>query len=170
VTTGGFSPKRLARVRDVLERHVEAGYVPGAVAVVARHGEVHIEATGTLAFEGAGSRTPMAAGTICRTGSMTKPVVAACAMTLVEDGTLRLDDPVDEFLPELADMSVLADPDGPLEETVPAKRQITLRDLPTFTLGTGIVVAEPGTIPIADALNALQSDEPGPRRMSGFAG
>jgi CubicO group peptidase (beta-lactamase class C family) len=104
----------------------------------------------------------MAADTICRTGSMTKPVFAACAMTLVEDCTLRLDDPVDEFLPELADMTVLADPDGPLEETVPAKRPITLRDLLTFTLGTGIVTAEPGTIPIADALNALQSDEPGP--------
>jgi CubicO group peptidase (beta-lactamase class C family) len=137
-------------------------HVPGAVAIVARHGEVHIEATGNLAFAGAGSRTPMAADTICRTGSMTKPVVAACAMTLVEDCTLRLDDPVDEFLPELADMSVLAHPSGPLEDTVPAKRPITLRDLLTFTLGTGIVVAEPGTIPIADALNALQSDEPGP--------
>jgi CubicO group peptidase (beta-lactamase class C family) len=104
----------------------------------------------------------MAADTICRTGSMTKPVVAACAMTLVEDCTLRLDDPVDEFLPELADMTVLADPDGPLDETVPAKRPITLRDLLTFTAGTGIVPAEPGTIPIADALNALQSEEPGP--------
>ena len=162
MTAGGFSSKRLARVRDVLVRHVDAGYVPGAVAVVARHGEVHIEATGNLAFAGAGSRTPMAADTICRTGSMTKPVVAACAMTLVEDGTLRLDDPVDEFLPELADMSVLADPDGPLEDTVPAERPVTLRDLLTFTLGTGIVVAEPGTIPIADALNALQSEEPAP--------
>ena len=160
MTTGGFSSKRLARVRDVLTRHVDAGYVPGAVAVVARHGEVHIEATGNLAFEGAGSGTLMAADTICRIGSMSKPIVAACAMTLVEDCTLRLDDPVDEFLPELADMTVLADPNGPLEETVPAKRPITLRDLLTFTLGTGIVVAEPGTSPIADALNALQSDEP----------
>ena len=117
---------------------------------------------GNLAFEGPGSGTPMAADTICRTGSMTKPVVAACAMTLVEDCTLRLDDPVDEFLPELADMTVLADPDGPLDETVPAKRPVTLRDLLTFTLGTGIVVAEPGTVPIADALSALQSDEAGP--------
>ena len=162
MTTGGFSPKRLARVRDVLERHVDAGFVPGAVAVVARHGEVHIEATGNLAFEGAGSGTPMAADTICRTGSMTKPIVAACAMTLVEDCTLRLDDPVDALLPELADMTVLADPDGPLEDTVPAKRPVTLRDLLTFTFGTGIVVAEPGTIPIADALSALHSDEPGP--------
>ena len=119
MTGGGFSSKRLTRVREVLSRHLDAGYVPGAVAVVARHGEVHVEAMGNLAFEGAGSRTPMAADTICRTGSMTKPIVAACAMTLVEDCTLRLDDPVDELLPELADMSVLADPNGPLEQTVP---------------------------------------------------
>ncbi len=160
MTSGGFSSKRLTRVRDVLSRHLDAGYVPGAVAVVARHGEVHIEAMGNLAFEGEGSRTPMAADTICRTGSMTKPIVAACAMALVEDCTLRLDDPVDEFLPELADMSVLADPSGSLDETVPAKRPITLRDLLTFTLGTGIVVAEPGTIPIADALNALEPPPP----------
>jgi CubicO group peptidase (beta-lactamase class C family) len=162
VTTGGFSSKRLARVRDVLSRHLDAGYVPGAVAVVARRGEVHIEAMGTLAFEGEGSRTPMAADTICRTGSMTKPIVAACAMTLVEDCTLRLDDPVDEFLPELADMTVLADPNGPLEDTVPAGRPITLRDLLTFTLGTGMVPAPPGTVPISDALNALQGDDPEP--------
>jgi len=162
VTSGGFSPKRLARVRDVLARHLDAGYIPGAVAVVARRGEVHIEAMGNLAFEGEGSRTPMAADTICRVGSMTKPVVAACAMTLVEDCTLRLDDPVDEFLPELAGMTVLADPDGPLDQTVPAERQVTLRDLLTFTFGIGIVVAEPGTVPIADALNALYGEEPAP--------
>ena len=160
MTAGGFSPKRLTRVRDVLERSVDSGFVPGAVAAVARHGEVRIEATGTLAFEGAGSRTPMAADTICRLASTTKPVVAACAMTLVEDCTLRLDDPVDEFLPELADMRVLADPDGPLEDTVPANRPVTLRDLLTFTFGTGMVAAEPGTVPIADALNTLQIDEP----------
>jgi CubicO group peptidase (beta-lactamase class C family) len=162
VTSGGFSSKRLTRVRDVLGRYLDAGYVPGAVAVVARHGEVHIEAMGNLAFEGPGSETPMAADTICRTGSMSKPIVAACAMTLVEDRTLRLDDPVDEFLPELADMTVLGDPNGPLEDTVPAKRPVTLRDLLTFTFGTGIVVAEPGTVPIADALSALQGDEPSP--------
>ena len=118
MTTGGFSSKRLARVRELLERHVDSGFVPGVVAVLARHGEVHIEATGNLAFEGAGSRTPMAGDTICRMGSMTKPIVAACAMTLVEDCTLRLDDPVDDLLPELADMTVLADPNGPLDDTV----------------------------------------------------
>ncbi|HZC27436.1 MAG TPA: serine hydrolase domain-containing protein [Actinopolymorphaceae bacterium] len=161
MTTGGFSPKRLTRVREVLERYVDSGIVPGAVAAVARHGEVHIEAAGTLAFEGEGSGTPMAADTICRIASTTKPIVAACAMTLMEDCTLRLDDPVDDFLPELADMRVLADPDGPLDDTVRANRPTTLRDLLTFTLGTGIVPAEPGTVPIADALTALQSEEAG---------
>jgi len=155
VTAGGFSLKRLARLRALLERHVAAGFVPGIVAAVARHGHVHIEATGNLAFEGAGSSTPMAADTICRMGSMTKPIVAACAMTLVEDCTLRLDDPVDDLLPELADMKVLADPDGPLTETVAANRSITLRDLLVYTLGTGMVPAPPGTVPIADALDAL---------------
>ncbi|WP_309139973.1 serine hydrolase domain-containing protein [Micromonospora sp. 4G55] len=160
MTTGGFSSKRLARVRELLARHVDSGFVPGALAVLARHGEVHIEATGSLAFEGAGSGRPMAGDTICRLGSMGKPIVAACAMTLVEDGILRLDDPVDDLLPELADMTVLADPDGPLEDTVPARRTITLRDLLTYTLGTGMVPAEPGTVPIADALNALGKPPP----------
>jgi CubicO group peptidase (beta-lactamase class C family) len=130
------------------------------MVVLARHGEVQVEATGSLAFEGAGSSTPMAGDTICRLGSMSKPIVAACAMTLVEDGTLRLDDPVDDLLPELAGMTVLADPDGPLEDTVAATRPITLRDLLTYTLGTGMVPAEPGTIPIADALDALGEPPP----------
>jgi CubicO group peptidase (beta-lactamase class C family) len=160
VATGGFSSKRLARVRELLERRVESGFVPGMVAVLARHGEVQIEATGTLAFEGPGSSTPMAADTICRMGSMTKPIVAACAMTLVEDCTLRLDDPVDDFLPELANMTVLADPYGPLGNTVAAIRPITLRDLLTYTLGTGMIPAEPGKVPIADALDALGNPPP----------
>ena len=160
MTTGGFSSTRLGRVRALLERHVHAGFVPGVVAVLARHGEVHIEAVGTLAFEGAGARTPMAPDTICRIASMTKPIVAACAMTLVEDGTLRLDDPVDDLLPELAEMTVLADPHGPLHDTVPATRPITLRDLLAFTLGTGMVPAEPGTVPIADALAAHGAPSP----------
>ncbi|MEY8042335.1 serine hydrolase domain-containing protein [Saccharopolyspora cebuensis] len=166
MTRGGFSAKRLTRVRDVLERRVDSGHAPGAVGVVARHGEVHVVATGTLAFEGAGSRMPMAADTICRIASMTKSIVAACAMTLVEDCTLRLDDPVDEFLPELSDMTVLVDPNGPLDDTVPAKRSITLWDLLTCRLGTGTVLAEPGTIPIVDALDAIDRgdhpDDPGP--------
>lgn len=160
MTKGGFSTRRLVRVRQQLQRHVDAGFVPGAMAVLARHGEVHVEAVGTLAFQGAGSNTPMAADTIWRTGSMTKPIIAACVMTLVEDGTLRLDEPVDDLLPELADMTVLADPDGPLENTVAANRPITLRDLLANTAGTGMVPAAPGTIPIADALDALTYPSP----------
>lgn len=155
MAVGGFSTRRLVRVRELLERQVDSGFVPGVVAVLARHGEVHVEAVGTLAFEGVGSGTPMAGDTICRMGSMTKPIVAAAAMTLVEEGILRLDDPVDDLLPELAEMAVLADPGGPLARTVPAYRPITLRDLLTSTLGTGMVPAEPGTVPIADALDAL---------------
>ncbi|MEU4767622.1 serine hydrolase domain-containing protein [Actinosynnema sp. NPDC023794] len=155
MTTGGFSSKRLARVRELLERHVESGFVPGAVGVLARRGEVHVEATGALAFEGAGSSAPMAADTICRLASMTKPIVAACAMTLVDDCTLRLDDPVDDLLPELADMTVLANPHGPLDDTVAAQRPITLRDLLTYTSGIGVIPTKPGRVPIVDAVNAL---------------
>jgi CubicO group peptidase (beta-lactamase class C family) len=155
--TGGFSGRRLGRLRGQLQRRVDSGFVPGALAVLARHGEVHVEAVGTLAFEGAGSTTPMAMDTICRLGSMTKPLVAACAMTLVEDGTLRLDDPLDEFLPELAGLTVLADPAGPLDDTVPADRPATLRDLLTYTVGTGMVDA--GT-PIADAVGVLDRAVP----------
>jgi CubicO group peptidase (beta-lactamase class C family) len=157
-----FSSKRLDRMRDLLERLVDSGFAPGAVFAVARRGEVHIRAAGFLALEGAGSQAPMASDTIFRIASMSKPVVAACAMTLVEDCTLRLDDPVDGFLPELADMTVLADPNGPLDDTVPAERPITLRDLLTFRLGTGMVIAEPGTVPISDALDALRLVQEGP--------
>ena len=60
MTTGGFSSKRLARVRDVLGRHVDAGYAPGAVAVLARHGEVHIEAIGILKPGPSKARLPVA--------------------------------------------------------------------------------------------------------------
>ncbi|HZQ49148.1 MAG TPA: serine hydrolase domain-containing protein [Candidatus Dormibacteraeota bacterium] len=140
----------------MLARLVDAREVPGAVAAVMRHGEVHVEAVGNLAFEGAGANTPMGADTIFRLASMTKPIVAACAMSLVEDGTLRLDDAVDPYLPELANMRVLAHPRGPLDDTMPAKRQITLRHLLDYSLGTGMVVGtEPGQVPIADALNEL---------------
>ncbi|GIJ46244.1 serine hydrolase [Virgisporangium aliadipatigenens] len=157
---GGFSPKRLVRLREFLQRQVDSGFVPGVTAVLARHGDTYAETIGTLAFEGAGAQRHMAGDTICRMGSMSKPIVAACAMTLIEDCTLRLDEPVDALLPELADMSVLVDPDGPLDRTVPANRPITVRDLLDGTLGTGMVPAEPGTVPIADALATVRRTTP----------
>ncbi|MFF0267992.1 serine hydrolase domain-containing protein [Kribbella sp. NPDC004536] len=152
MTAGGFSSKRLVRLRALQERYVASGLVPGMVAVLARRGEVYVEATGRLAFEGAGAQVPMATDTVVRMASMTKPVVAACVMTMIEDCTLRLDDPIDEFVPELANMRVLADPSGPLEDTVAAARSITVRDVLTFTLGTGMA---PEDSPISAAMDKL---------------
>ncbi|MBP2352889.1 CubicO group peptidase (beta-lactamase class C family) [Kribbella aluminosa] len=146
-----FSAKRLMRLRTVLEQRVESGAVPGVLAVLARRGEVHVEAVGSLAFDG--GSTAMATDTIVRMASMSKPIVAACAMTLIEDCTLRLDDPVDDLVPELASMRVLADPAGPVEDTVAAARPITVRDVLAFTLGTGMVPAE---TPISDALDTVR--------------
>ncbi|GAA3453244.1 serine hydrolase domain-containing protein [Dactylosporangium matsuzakiense] len=160
MASGGFSARRLVRLRDRLERLVDAGFVPGGLALLARHGAVHAEAVGRLAFDGPGSATAFGADTICRLGSLSKPVAAACLMTLVEDGTVRLDDPVDDLLPELAGMRVLTDPGGPVEDTAPAGRAIVVRDLLTYTLGTGLIPAAPGTVPIADALGAVRG--PGP--------
>src|SRR4029079_10984562 len=73
--------------------------------------------------------------TIFRIASMTKPVIAAATLMLVEEGKLRRDDPVDAVLPELANAKVLKSLDGPVEDTVPARRAITPRDLLTFTFG-----------------------------------
>ena len=75
---------------------------------------------------------------IFRIASMTKPVTAVAALILVEECRLRLDDPVDDLLPELADRQVLRDLDGPIDDTVPADRPITLRDLLTFRMGCGM--------------------------------
>lgn len=151
---GGLSKKGLGRLHDVLARQVDGGSVPGLVALVARRGAVHVEALGSLAAPGAagGGGGPVQRDSIFRVSSMTKPVTAVAALTMVEECLVRLDDPVDDLLPELADRRVLARPDGPLDDTVPAHRSITLRDLLTFTLGYGIVLAPPGAYPIQDAL------------------
>src|SRR5689334_14629845 len=95
----GFAKQRLSRLHRMLAVHVEAGDMPGVVALASRRGEVHVEVIGAQAFGGA----PMRRDTIFRIASMTKPVIAAATLMLVEDGRLRLDDPVDGFLPELAD-------------------------------------------------------------------
>jgi CubicO group peptidase (beta-lactamase class C family) len=99
--------------------------------------------------------------TIFRVASLTKPVTAAAAMILVEECKLRLDDPVDRWLPELADRKVLKRIDGPLDDTVPAKRAITLRDLLTFRLGLGAVMVFPERYPIQKAM-AEAGVAPGP--------
>jgi hypothetical protein len=70
MTGGGLSSRRLARLRDLLARHVDVGYAPGVVVILARYGDIHVEAAGNLAFEGEGSATPMAPDTICRIASV----------------------------------------------------------------------------------------------------
>jgi CubicO group peptidase (beta-lactamase class C family) len=132
-----------------MTRHVERGDVPGIVTLLSRRGEVHVAAIGTKAF---GGSDPMRRDTIFRIASVTKPIVAAAAMILVEECTLRLDEPVDPWLPELADRRVLRAIDSPLDDTVPASRPITLRDLLTFRLGIGAVMVFPPRYPIQQAM------------------
>jgi CubicO group peptidase (beta-lactamase class C family) len=146
--TGGLSKPRLARLRGAMQAQVDGGRMPGLVALVSRGGDTHVEALGTMAF---GGSEPMARDTLFRIASMTKPVTAVAAMILVEECVLRLDDPVDRFLPELADRRVLRSLAGPVDDTVPANRPISLRDLLTFRCGYGGVFAAPGTYPIQAA-------------------
>jgi CubicO group peptidase (beta-lactamase class C family) len=156
--TGGLSGARLSRMHEVMDGHVERGYVPGLVTLIDRRGEVHVDAIGALAFDG---DAPMRRDTIFRIASLTKPITAAAAMILVEECKLRLDDPVDEWLPELADRRVLRSIDSPLDDTVPAQRSITLRDLLTFRLGLGAVMVFPERHPIQKAM-AEAGIAPGP--------
>ncbi|MBE1488794.1 serine hydrolase domain-containing protein [Plantactinospora soyae] len=145
---GGFSEAGLRRLREVLARHVESGKIPGLVALVSRGGQPHVEALGTMRHDGG---APMRRDTIFRMASTTKPVAAAAAMVLLDECRLRLDDAVDQWLPELADRQVLKLPDGPLDDTVPAHRPITVRDLLSSTFGLGIDMTAKGS-PILGAL------------------
>jgi len=150
MSASGLSAARLGRMRDVLAGHVDRGGIPGLVALVARRGEVHVVALGTTE---AGGSEPVRRDTIFRIASVTKQVAAAAAMTLVEECRLRLPDPVDDLLPELAGRRVLRRPGGPLDDTVPADRPITLMDLLTFRMGIGAVLAAPGASPIGRAMD-----------------
>ncbi|MBA2469757.1 MAG: beta-lactamase family protein [Chloroflexia bacterium] len=150
MSTGGLSATRLDRMHEVMAGHVERGTLPGLVTLVSRRGEVHVDAIGDQAFDG----EPMQRDTIFRIDSLSKPVAAVAAMILVEDCTLRLDDPVDRWLPELADRQVLRAIDGPLDDTVPADRPISLRDLLTLRLGLGYIMdPAAGDFPIQRAIN-----------------
>ncbi len=149
MSEGGLSGARLGRMREVMSGYVERGELPGLVTLVSRKGEVHVDAIGTKEV---GGGDPMRRDTIFRIASITKPITAAAAMILVEECRLRLDEPVDPWLPELADRRVLRTLETPLEDTVPADRPITLRDLLTFRLGIGAVMAPPGRYPIQRAM------------------
>ena len=152
----GLSPERLERVTAVLDKYIADGAIAGAVSLIYRHGEVaHLSARG---FQDTDTKTPMRRDTIFGLASMTKPVTAVAAMILVEEGKLELDEPVDHWLPELANRKVLNDPAGPLDEVHDSPRPITLRHLLTYTMGIGIVgwAGIAPEAPIAEAFAALR--------------
>src|SRR6266545_2718410 len=129
MSTGGLSKARLGRMHDVMAGYVERGDMPGIVTLVSRRGEVHVDAIGTKA---AGGSDPIRRDTIFRISSMTKPITAAATMILLEECRL------------------------PLDETVPAQRPITVRDLLTFRMGFGQMMAPPDAYPILKAASEQQ--------------
>ena len=146
----------LARLHDAMAAHVAPGRLPALVTLVAAGDDVHVDTFGTRS---AADAAPLARDAIFRIASLTKPITAVAAMSLVEDGLLRLDEPVDGLLPELAGRRVLRAIDAELDDTVPAARPITLEDLLSYRLGFGSVMAPPGSYPIqrAEAELGLQS-------------
>ena len=149
----GLSRARLDRMHHVMIGYVERGEVSGLVTLVSRRGEVHVDALGMMAVGGSDT---MRRDTIFRISSMTKPITAVATLILVEECKLRLDEPVDRLLPELAERKVLKRLDGPLNDTVPANRPITVRDLLTFRMGFGQMMALPDAYPILKAANEQQ--------------
>ena len=124
----------MTNLRDILDTHVGKGPVPGAVGLVARGDRVEVATVGSADVEGG---TPISRDSIFRIASLTKPVIAAAVMALIEDGRIGLDDPVGPWLPELAAPTVVRTPAAPVEDVVPAARAITVADLLTFRAGYG---------------------------------
>jgi CubicO group peptidase (beta-lactamase class C family) len=145
----GLSGERLARITEMMKRHIAAGEISGGVTLVARHGRiVHLDSVGVTDVD---SKTPMAKDAVFRIASMTKPVTGLAIMMMMEEGKLRITDPVSKYIPQFKDMKVgvalpkLPQPPGaggveeapapPRFYTVPAEREITIRDLLTHTSG-----------------------------------
>jgi CubicO group peptidase (beta-lactamase class C family) len=125
---------RFVTVWSMLRAQVDRGQLPGFAAAVRYRGQVEVHTGGVLAL---GGHRPVSPETLFRLASVSKPFAAVLTLGLAEDGVLDLDDPVDRWLPELAEPRVLARRDGPLEDTVPAQRPITVRHLLTSTPGFG---------------------------------
>jgi CubicO group peptidase (beta-lactamase class C family) len=151
----------LARFDAVASGHVADDKVPGLVALVARGANAHVVALGSLTTGG----PPVQRDSLFRIGSMTKLVTGAATLVLAREGLLELDEPVDRLLPELASRRVLRRMDGPLDDTVPARRAITVRDLLTFTFGFGDVAemfGAPQPWPVVAAADRLHLSTLGP--------
>lgn len=142
-----------------LDRFVASGSVPGLVALVARGDSVHVHVAGV---QDIATKAPMQRGTIFAVASIGKPITATAAMILVEEGVLDLDDPVDRWLPELSARRVIRSLESDLDDTVPADRPITLRDLLTMRMGLGAIFADPASSPLVSRMVELEV-APGPR-------
>jgi len=138
----GMSSGRLERIAELLKKEVSDGKLPGAVVIVARKGKIVY--SGATGFQDKAGNKPMAANSIFRIYSMTKPLVSVAAMMLVEDGVIQLTDPVSKFLPAFKDMQVsvaTAGPDGKVTySNVPAVRPIIVQDL--LRHSSGLAYAE----------------------------
>src|SRR4051794_3952174 len=140
-----MSSERLQRVTDVIKSYIDSGQISGAVTMVSRRGRIaHFEAQGLMDIE---SKAPMRKDAIFRMASMSKPVTGVAILMLMEEGKLRLTDPVSQFIPEFKTPKVAMQkpvvPGAPANSapheaeiyTVPAEREITIRDLMTHTSG-----------------------------------
>jgi CubicO group peptidase (beta-lactamase class C family) len=122
-----------ARIEDALADHTASGSVPGLAWLAARSGDVIDGVAGVMTLGG----PPMRRDAIVRIASISKPVTAVAALSAVEAGVIGLDDAIERWLPEMANRRVLRNQRGPIDDTVPAERPITVRDLLTFTSGYG---------------------------------
>jgi len=150
-------------MHQVLSGHIERKEMPGLVALVSHHDDVHTETLGTLAFDNPAS---MKRDTIFRIASITKIITAVAAMILVEECKLRLSDPIDPWLPELANRRVLKSISSEIDDTAPATRSITVRDVLTYRMGFGSVMAMPNTYPIQKFIREYRIGGDGPPRPS----
>ena len=155
----GLSKARLERMHQVLSGYIERKEMPGLVALASRNDDFHVETLGTMAV---GNPAPMQRDTIFRIASLAKPVTAVAAMILVEECKLRLDESIEPWLPELGNRRVLKSMSSQPDDTVPALRAITVRDLLTFRMGFGSVMAMPGTYPVQKLMRDYRIGGDGP--------
>lgn len=131
----GLSSERLKRIHETVMKRIDAGELAGAVTLVARRGRVvHHEAHGLMDLE---SKKPMTKDALFRLASSTKPITAAAILILLEEGKLRLTDPVSAYIPEFRGLKVAVEdpPASGRYYTIPATRGITILDLLTHTSG-----------------------------------
>ena len=165
----GLSSERLSRIGETIQRHIQAGDIAGAVTLVARRGRVaHLEAFGQLDIK---SKQPAATDSLFRIASMSKPVTGVAILMLVEEGKVRLTDPVSRFIPEFKGLQVSAGGAAP----VPATREIVVGDLLTHTSGlvSGAANAEiaktlPGMALLTDTTRPQESLERYLPRVAAF--